>query len=464
MYTRQFGLQEKPFSNTPDQRFLYLGEHHRSALDHLQDGLKRKGGVVLLTGEAGVGKTILCRRFLEKISPDISVALILNSKLTAIEFLAAVCDELGISYNHRSKTNEEYLAALHEYLLKILPSGKRTAIIIDDAHKFGSEVFVQLQKLTNSKNTPQKLLHVFLIGRPELLGKLKKPELASLLDDVATRFRLPPLDKEEVARYLEHRLAVAGSRSKVFTREAVESLYKHSRGIPKRLNRLCDRSLEMAYSLVRDEVDHTIVEEAAKEIHGKPRRIEKRKFLSRGSFSLKILLLLFVCLAGSAIFVYLPFFQEQAGRLTSKFTELIPPPTKEKASVDEPEKSAAAATEPAWLDVADGEKNKIRALRELFHQWQIDYNTDLSNGDPAVLAEQHGLTYLNRRANWSGLLYFNRPAIMELQKKDGGKIHAVLAGLINKNVIITVDGKEYLLPENEVKKIWTSRFYMLLEK
>lgn len=480
MYTRHFGLKEKPFANTPDQRFLYLSKSHQLALKHLRDGLNRDGGVILLTGKEGVGKTFLCRRFIEEISSDINVALILNSNLSAMDFLAAVCDELGIAYNAKSRTFEEYLAALNSYLLQALPTGKKTAIIIDDAHKLSSEVFVQLQKLTNSKNTPQKLLHVFLIGSPQLLGTLKRPELASLLDDVSAEFRLPPLEKEEVGEYIKHRLRIAGSDSEIFGSDALEVVAKKSQGKPRLINEICDRSLEMAFAKGFDKLTPTVVEQAVAELTDRAMQRKKRRRRSSGTTtrqgcSLRTLLfaLLLLGLLGAAAYMNFPALKNMVGRITGIMPSsqqsmpagpVVPNPGKRQTPRKIGENVGdGESTEPAWLRVKAGEQNHQMALRDLFAEWHIDYDPQ-AGADPRQVAQAHNLEFIAKQANWPGLLYFNRPAILEVKRANSTPIEVVLVGLLDRNVIIKAGGNEYLLPEKEVQKVWTGRFFMLKEK
>ncbi len=477
MYTRHFGLKEKPFANAPDQRFLYLSKSHEQACKHLRDGLNRNGGVILLTGKEGVGKTLLCRRFISEISSDINVALILNSDLNAMDFLAAICDELGIDYNAKSRTYEEYLAALNSYLLQALPTGKKTAIIIDDAHKLSSEVFIQLQKLTNSKNTPQKLLHVFLIGSPELRGTLKKPELASLLDDVTAEYRLPPLDKEEVSQYIFHRLKIAGGDPEIFSSDALRMVAAKSKGIPRRINAICDRAFEMAHSRGFDKLTPTVVEQAASELDGISTVRRKKRRRRPGGCPLNLLLLLLLGILAMLTYLNFPYLQGRLGRLTGLSSQQGEVASRDDREINikrEQDSGAPVAgkstvpagskkEEPAWLQVDDSEKNRRQALHDLFAEWHIDYPLQ-STQKPQEVAREHRLAYVTKQANWPGVLYFNRPVILEIKKADASTIHAVLVGLLDGNVIVKVNGNEYLLPENEVRKVWTHRFIMVKEE
>ena len=270
MYAAHFGLKREPFSIAPDPRYLFMSERHREALAHLLYGVRGGGGFVLLTGEIGAGKTTVCRCFLEQVPKRCNVAYIFNPKLTALELLQSVCEEFRIEVHARgssSATLKDHVDALNQFLLRTHGAGQNNVLIIDEAQNLSIDVLEQLRLLTNLETNERKLLQIILIGQPELRDMLLKPELEQLAQRVVARFHLDPLAEEETAHYIKHRLSVAGMNGLIpFDREARHRIYELTRGVPRRINLLCDRALLGAYSGGRQRVDKTIVDKAASEV------------------------------------------------------------------------------------------------------------------------------------------------------------------------------------------------------
>jgi general secretion pathway protein A len=270
MYAAHFGLKREPFSIAPDPRYLFMSERHREALAHLLYGVRGGGGFVLLTGEIGAGKTTVCRCFLEQVPKRCNVAYIFNPKLTALELLQSICEEFRIEVHARgssSATLKDHVDALNEYLLRTHAAGQNNVLIIDEAQNLSIDVLEQLRLLTNLETNERKLLQIILIGQPELRDMLLKPELEQLAQRVVARFHLDPLAEEETAHYIKHRLSVAGMNGLIpFDREARHRIHELTRGVPRRINLLCDRALLGAYASGRQRVDRSMVEKAAREV------------------------------------------------------------------------------------------------------------------------------------------------------------------------------------------------------
>jgi general secretion pathway protein A len=270
MYAAHFGLKREPFSIAPDPRYLFMSEHHREALAHLLYGVRGGGGFVLLTGEIGAGKTTVCRCFLEQVPKRCNVAYIFNPKLTAIELLKSVCDEFHIAIGRAGTagaTVKDFLDPLNDFLLGAHAAGQNNVLIIDEAQNLSPDVLEQLRLLTNLETNERKLLQIILIGQPELREMLARPELEQLAQRVTARFHLEPLNENETAHYIKHRLSVAGMSGLIpFDREARKRIHEITRGIPRRINLLCDRALLGAYATGRDRVDRSIVDRAAREV------------------------------------------------------------------------------------------------------------------------------------------------------------------------------------------------------
>ncbi len=270
MYAQHFGLKQEPFSIAPDPRFLFMSERHREALAHLLYGLGGGGGFVLLSGEIGAGKTTVCRCFLEQIPKRCNVAYIFNPKLTVVELLRSVCEEFRIPFEHagpQPATVKDYLDPLNEFLLRTHAVGQNNVLIIDEAQMLSVEVLEQLRLLTNLETNERKLLQIVLIGQPELRTMLARPELEQLAQRVIARFHLDALSVDETAQYIRHRLAVAGLTGAIpFRREAMARIHQLARGVPRRINLLCDRALLGAYALGQNRVDRDMVDKAAGEV------------------------------------------------------------------------------------------------------------------------------------------------------------------------------------------------------
>jgi general secretion pathway protein A len=279
MYLAHFHLDEKPFSITPDPRFVYLTMRHREALAHLLYGLGEGGGFVQLTGEVGTGKTTICRTLLRQLPDHVDAALIFNPQLTVPELLESICSELHIDLPAEHGSIKALIDRLYSHLLDANARRRRTVLIIDEAQKLSEEVLEQVRLLTNLETDDAKLLQVFLIGQPELRSTLERKDLRQLRQRVTSRYHLEALDLDETRQFIRHRLSVAGCDREIFTKRAARRVYQLTGGIPRRINILCDRALLGAYTANADRVNGGIVTRAGKEIEGKkgnaPRRLAR---------------------------------------------------------------------------------------------------------------------------------------------------------------------------------------------
>ena len=274
MYHQHFGLSEAPFSIAVNPRYLFMSQRHRDALAHLLYGVGGGGGFILLTGEVGTGKTTINRCLLEQLPDTTDLAIILNPALSAVELLATACDELQISYPEGTESLKVLTDALHRYLLDNHGAGRRTVLMIDEAQHLDFDVLEQIRLLTNLETNDEKLLQIILIGQPELTEKLARPELRQLNQRITARYNLQPLDRGETAAYVRHRLDIAGLKGgqTLFSDAAVKEVHRITRGIPRLINVLCDRSLLGAYGKKMAQVNPKLVREAASEVFGQESR------------------------------------------------------------------------------------------------------------------------------------------------------------------------------------------------
>ncbi|MEO6263384.1 MAG: AAA family ATPase [Luteimonas sp.] len=267
MYLEHYGLKEPPFSITPDPRFVFLSERHRDALAHLLFGIGQGGGggFVQLTGEVGTGKTTLCRLLLEQLPENTRVALVLNPRLTPVELLETICEELHLDIAGRRGSVKALVDALNHYLLEAYAQGLRVVLIIDEAQDLSIDALEQVRLLTNLETDTQKLLQIILLGQPELRELLACDDMRQLAQRITARFHLTPLDAAETERYLHHRHAIAGGLHLPFSRAAIKRLHAHSGGVPRLINVIAERSLLAGYARDETTLDARTVDLAAKE-------------------------------------------------------------------------------------------------------------------------------------------------------------------------------------------------------
>lgn len=315
MYTHFFGLKEKPFTITPDPRYLYMSELHREALAHLLYGIDSDGCLILLTGDVGTGKTTVCRCFLEQLSDKTDAALIINPKLSAIELLETICDELNISYDKNEKSTKSIIDKLNKHLLASHSEGRTTIVIIDEAQNLDLDVLEQLRLLTNLETDKHKLLKIVLLGQPELLELINKEEVSQINQRITSRYHLKPLlHQMDLNNYISHRLNIAGSRFDLFSQQALAYLFKMSGGVPRLVNIICDRSLLGAYVEGKDHVDKATMIQAASEVLTSGKRQHSTETRTRSIKILKqvLIALLLICIGGGGVLLLSKYFPSLA--------------------------------------------------------------------------------------------------------------------------------------------------------
>lgn len=247
MYERYFGLKEKPFRITPDPRFLYLSEKHAEALDHLYYGITQGEGFMVISGDVGTGKTTIIRSLLERLDdPKIQTAIVLNPLLDIDDLLKSILEDFGLSPQGSSK--KELIDQLNSFLLSINHKAGKAVVIIDESQNLAPDILEELRSLSNLETAQEKLLQIVLVGQLELWNKLNSPNLRQLKQRISVSYRLGPLSLKEMEGYIRHRLTIAGFRGELeFSTRALRLIHKISRGIPRLINLLCDRTLLVLY-------------------------------------------------------------------------------------------------------------------------------------------------------------------------------------------------------------------------
>lgn len=264
MYEAYYGLKMKPFSKTPDPRFLYMSKAHAEALARLQYGVEEKE-FMLLTGEIGSGKTTLSRALIDSLNSFHQIVLIINPRLSPASLLKIIA--LGINVDKPSRSKNDILEDIYDSLYNLYKEGKVPVIIIDEAQLIpGKETFEELRLLTNFQLDDTNLLSLVIIGQPDLRKRLEGKAYQSLRQRIGLLYHLGGLNEDEVSAYISHRIAVAGREERIFSGDAIRSVHRHSGGIPRKINNICSYALLEGFGRGVNLIDEEIVEDVSYEL------------------------------------------------------------------------------------------------------------------------------------------------------------------------------------------------------
>jgi general secretion pathway protein A len=503
MYQNFFGVTEDPFSITPDPKYLYLSERHRNGFAHLLYGVTEGGGFLQLTGEVGTGKTLLCRKLLDELPSAVDVAFIFNPRLTPLELVAAICDELNILYPLGCNSIKEIVDFLNAFLLEAHRQGRRTVVIIDEAQNLSYESLEQIRLLTNLETQKHKLLQIILVGQPELIGLLQQDRLRQLAQRVTARYHLTPLSKSETQAYILHRIRVAGAKHLLFNAAALHKIYRYSHGVPRVINILCHRGLLMAYADQATQVTGGMIKRVYQELSGVGERSRRQLRWAWG----------IVALLGCSLAILLLLNAEQFTRLVPSLTTTEPPsdrpvvtevPNDQKVMATPPQQQASMAVaaetdtqvaakrsatapqerspqtdsslpESATLDdpeqatMADESASGLGAMLgsessafvTLFGYWQMVYPIEGESRSSCDRAEEVGLSCIYGRGSWDSLTYYNRPAVLELMLEDGQRYNVVATSLSDSEVTLDLNGRRFNFSREEIDQLWTGSYIIL---
>ena len=267
MYNDFYRFREAPFNITPDPRFLFFSERHREAFNHILFGIKERKGFIQITGEVGAGKTTVCRAILKELGPTYRTALVLNPTMTSGQLLRTILTEFGLKPGRSDRVSS--LDMLNEFLLHEAIIGNDVVLFIDEAQDLDWDLLEQVRLLSNLETEKSKLLQIVLLGQPELRDKLEQSNLRQLRQRITVRYHLKPLSREDTEAYIHHRLAVAGGNNRpLFTPWAVRRIYGYSRGVPRLINAVCDKTLLCGYVTGADKLTVAHVRRAIRELEG----------------------------------------------------------------------------------------------------------------------------------------------------------------------------------------------------
>jgi general secretion pathway protein A len=491
MYLAFFGLAEKPFSITPDPRYLYLSARHADALAHLVYGISEAGGFVQLTGEVGTGKTTIIRSLLSRTPQEAEIALILNPRLGPQEFLLALCEELGIGVpDTAGSSSKEIVDVLNRYLLRAHAQGRRVVLIVDEAQNLGVDVLEQIRLLTNLETETQKLLQIILIGQPELRTLLAREDLRQLAQRVTGRYHLDPLTRAETTAYVRHRLRVAGATADIFTQGALREIHHISRGIPRVINIISDRALLGAYTQDLHQIPASLVRRASAEVFDQEVAPSWMPLLVGGMAVL--------VLAGSGLLLwhYLPSWRGAAiSAVPSTVPSTVPSPVPSTASAapatdtassvpapsptmtalpkttpaptaaQAPPPAASRATTPgvasltSLLAQSDAQTSPDTAFRALFALWKAAYTPGKVDGCTQAMAQ--GLRCLVQRGSLAQLRQLNRPAILMLTDDAGAPHQAVLRQIGDGTADLQIGDQSFTISVSDLSRYWYGDFVLL---
>ncbi len=481
MYAQHFGLERAPFSIAPDPRYLFMSERHREALAHLLYGVSAGGGFVVLTGEIGAGKTTICRSFLEQIPQGCRVAYVFNPKLTVHELLASICAEFGVrpaTQEGREPTLKDQVDALNRSLLSTHAEGGSSVLIIDEAQSLSPDVLEQLRLLTNLETNEHKLLQIVLIGQPELREMLAAPGMQQLSQRVIARYHLDALQAEETALYIRHRMTVAGLRGALpFDARALSRIHRLTRGVPRRINLLCDRALLGAYARSVGQVDVAAVNEAAREVL--PESDSRNAATPRAAKAGVLTSLILAGILGAAATALLlrtetPIPPSAAGSTASASEPEAPaaqPIAQQSVSVTSPNEPAPSSmagnaplkeTAPEPFDLPTGFDSLVGTDEQVWQALAQAWSAPVGAGDPcAGLAASQLRCYRNRQATLALIRQLDRPGILTLRDARGRSAPVLLAGLGARDALLRIDGRLRTVTLVALADYWRGEFATL---
>lgn len=468
VYTEFFGLNEKPFSITPDPRYLYMSARHADALAHLVYGISESGGFIQLTGEVGTGKTTLIRSLLEQLPAKAEIALVLNPQLSTLEFLQIICQELRIP-TPREDSIKARIDSLNSHLLRAYAEGRRIVLIVDEAQTLSPELLEQIRLLTNLETPKKKLLQIILIGQPELRDVLARSEMRQVAQRITGRYHLEPLSKKDTGVYVRHRMRIAGAQSDVFESSAIRALYRQSRGIPRLINVVADRALLAAYTRDLRRVDGRLIKRAAAEVFG-ARRWSARWWPWAGSAVGVVAFVLAttnlwqtreqsertVVAEAPTESAAAPAVESRLPTSASNAAVGAPAPTGGDSLVaiaPEPEPSSRPSALAALVANPQLAMDRERAIGTLLTLWGATYEP--AGGDACGQAARQGLQCLAlQRGTLGELRHLNWPAILALVDDRGAQHDIVIASLHSEAADVIANGKKLELPLLELSYYW----------
>ncbi|NOJ09062.1 AAA family ATPase [Vibrio splendidus] len=449
-----------PFSIVPNSRYLFLSQRHQEAMQNLQAGLGEGGGFAMLTGEVGTGKTTVAKAMLSSLDNQTQAGLILNPTFSNTDLLEAICDEFEVEYPEQASL-KQLSQAIHHFLLDSHAEGIQTLLVIDEAQHLAADVLEQLRLLTNLETDSRKLLKVLLVGQPELQQHLQTTQLRQLAQRITGRYHLLPLNTEETGKYIAFRLETAGGEQMLFSNRSIKLIAQYTHGIPRLINLVCDKALQLAFHDGEPLPNNETVNRACQQVMSfqadvyhveKPRasHVVLKLFQYAGIATLSVGLAM-------ATFNFAPSYINawQSAETSSEMKTEVSVQTQrslvanEPQLVAEPKPSKFALPQDIQQHLMQG-TNRSLAIKDLYTLW--GYQSSLRDG--LCLSEPQSVFVCEQQqSNLDTLLELGVPVVLNLDIVQE-PVFAVLYGASEESVELLVNEKLLVMPKRTLKKIW----------
>lgn len=462
MYQDFFQLSEPPFSIVPNPKFYYLSERHKEALRYVLRGIEDGGGLALLTGEVGTGKTTTLKQLLERLPKASQVISILNPSITVMELMTTLCNELGIEYTENDSFKYFYDVIANK-LFDNDEKNIKTILLVDEAQHISPEVLEQLRLLTNIETTQRKLLKVILVGQPELQQMLRQPSLRQLAQRITARYHLIPLPTSDVKNYILHRLNCTGRLEALFSDSAMNAIAIESTGVPRLINLICDQALKIAFLESKQRVSRTIALKACHDVldwQGRAQVSTRRNYMVTAAVASAVLIAVVI-----AVRLTLPFLPDSKTLLSfvpsfSSLTNGISGMTNSFFSSDEPSASLedTALQTVSLLDLAEDNRDYDLAIQRLYRQWGFEQELTKMSCSPVV---RDDLACHRINLSLPSLLAMRRPAVLKFLDSHNQYWYGTLLGGSDGLFELQVENKRVLVDESFMENAWSNEAYIL---
>jgi general secretion pathway protein A len=457
MYLDFYGFREKPFNLTPDPRFVFLSKNHREAFAHLLYGINNRAGFILLTGEVGSGKTTVLRALLSQLDGDhYRTALIFNPCLSPPELIQNINREFAIQTY--ASTGSSLLDSLNPFLLQQNSEGRTVVLVIDEAQSLEVPVLEQIRLISNLETDRDKLIQIVLSGQPEFVHILKTKEMHQLSQRITVRYHLQPMDFDDTVAYVNHRLEVAGGRSRdLFSKRALRLIYRYSRGLPRLINAACDRALLTGYTKDAARINSRIAAAGIKDMRREPAPDTLKRRL--------ILIPTFAVLA--AIFVAATYFTWHD--LINRFKATQPLEAIEVEPKKDPvlpgeEFNRAIAAELGGVQETESARRAFNTLASLWNARPVPESENLNQfNEMEHAAKDRELCFYRFSGNLGALLRIDYPAMLELNIPGiPGKRFVSLVGMEDEQLLLDppISGRRSV-SFSELEKHWSGNGFLL---
>ena len=486
MYTRFWGFREKPFQQLPNPEFLFLSATHEEALAHLNYALSEGEGFLMITGEVGTGKSTLCRSFLQNLDADIACAYIFNSKLDPIQLLRSINAEFDIAAD--ADTSTELIDVLNAFLIDNSSNEHKVVIVIDEAQNLPVDSLEQVRLLSNLETTREKLLHLVLVGQPELADMIDSFALRQLGQRIQLACHLHPLTFQETVQYIQHRINLVSEKPQMpFDKGALRVIYGFSKGVPRLINTACDRMLLAAYLRKRTRITASLASGIIAELLQRGRRPESTFPMAQVAIAVALIIVSAIVVGVFFVDGSVPYLSAMVPKQLSAAHQVAvrkPWPEKQpeiginiKPVIGFPEQKNDPQTKAShqknnrpfrnampleeWLRSIQHLDTRSLALEAVLQQWGLEPKGDMAlseMGDAAffdIVAERHGLSVLTIEDEIDPLVVLDLPAVITLY--GGENDRPLYAGLIS----INDDGFFELMIRGQNAKAWIDALTMM---